>query len=147
MAGPLPPLRSRTRSGRGTLTVHRRATEGSRPAPPRSVRAAGRSAVRKIAGPRAGEVTFLPARETTIVKATDLGGVQVLKHEDLYMLTDGFGDIHPDSRGLGLYQGDTRILSCASLRINGSRPIVLRADTGANYRGVMQLTNPDQVSD
>jgi len=58
------------------------------------VRAAGRSAVRKIAGPRAGEVTFLPARETTIVKATDLGGVQVLKHEDLYMLTDGFGDIH-----------------------------------------------------
>jgi glycogen debranching enzyme len=111
------------------------------------VRAAGRSAVRKIAGQPGGQVTFLPARETTIVKATDLGGVQVLKHEDLYMLTDGFGDIHEDSRGLGLYQGDTRILSCASLRINGSRPIVLRADTGANYRATIQLTNPDQFPD
>jgi glycogen debranching enzyme len=96
---------------------------------------------------RGGQVSFLPPRDATIVKATDLGGVQVIKHEDLYMLTDGFGDIHPDSRGLGLYQGDTRILSCASLRINGSRPIVLRADTGANYRATIQLTNPDQFPD
>jgi glycogen debranching enzyme len=100
-----------------------------------------------MAGQKASRVSFLSPRETPIVKATDLGGVQVLKHEDLYMLTDGFGDIHPDSRGLGLYQGDTRILSCASLRINGSRPIVLRADTGANYRGTIQLTNPDQFPD
>jgi glycogen debranching enzyme len=92
-------------------------------------------------------VTFLPPGTTPIVRATDLGGVQVLKHDNLYLLSDGFGDIHPDSRGLGLYLGDTRILSCASLRINRSRPILLRADTGANYRGAMQLTNPDQVSD
>ena len=27
--------------------------------------------------------------------------VQVLKHGNLYLLTDPFGDIHPDSRGLG----------------------------------------------
>ena len=92
-------------------------------------------------------IAYLPARESPIIKATDLGGVQVLKHEDLYLLSDAFGDIHSDSRGLGLYAGDTRILSCATVRINGIRPIVLRADTGANYRGVMQLTNPDQVSD
>ena len=92
-------------------------------------------------------VSFIAPRNIEIVKATDLGGVMVLKHEDLYMLTDGFGDIHPDSRGLGLYDGDTRILSCASLRINGSRPIVLGADTGANYRGIIQLTNPDQFPD
>jgi glycogen debranching enzyme len=147
MAGAVPPLRSRTRSGRGTLTVHRRATDASRLAPARTLRTAGRSAARKKAEQTAGQVSFLSPRDAPIVKATDLGGVQVLKHEDLYMLTDGFGDIHPDSRGLGLYQGDTRILSCASLRINGARPIVLRADTGANYRGTIQLTNPDQFPD
>ena len=39
-----------------------------------------------------------------IEKATDLGSVQVLKHGNLYLLTDQFGDIHPDSRGLGLYR-------------------------------------------
>jgi glycogen debranching enzyme len=146
-AGPLPAVRWQAPSGRGTLTVHRRATEASRLAPARSKRSAGGSAVRKRAEQTAGHVSFLPPRDTPIVKATDLGGVLVLKHEDLYMLTDGFGDIHPDSRGLGLYQGDTRILSCASLRINGSRPIVLRADTSANYRAVIQLTNPDQFPD
>ena len=31
-----------------------------------------------------------------IVQATDLGSVQVLKHGNLYLLTDAFGDIHPD---------------------------------------------------
>ena len=51
--------------------------------------------------------------ERTIAHATDLGGVGVLKHGDLYLLTDLFGDIHPGTRGLGLYHGDTRVLSCA----------------------------------
>ena len=37
-----------------------------------------------------------------IEKATDLGNVQVLKHANLYLLTDQFGDIHADGRGLGL---------------------------------------------
>ena len=63
--------------------------------------------------------------------ATDLGGVGVLKHGNLYLLTDPFGDIHPDSRGLGLYDGDTRVLSCAVLRINGVRPTLLRAQSAA----------------
>ncbi len=62
-----------------------------------------------------------------IVKATDLGSVQVLKEGNLYLLTDAFGDIHADSRGLGLYDGDTRRLSCSVLRINGLRPVVLNA--------------------
>ncbi|MFI5225521.1 MAG: glycogen debranching N-terminal domain-containing protein [Candidatus Limnocylindrales bacterium] len=89
----------------------------------------------------------LPAHEPEIVHATDLGGVQVLKHGGLYLLTDGFGDIHPDTRGLGLYLGDTRIVSCLALRINGVRPVLLRADTGANYRGTIQLTNSDYSPD
>jgi glycogen debranching enzyme len=78
-----------------------------------------------------------------IVPATDLGGVGVLKHGNLYLLSDGFGDIHPDSRGLGLYDLDTRVLSCAVLRINGVRPTLLRGQTGANHSGAIQATTPE----
>src|SRR5438445_7733084 len=48
-------------------------------------------------------VAFVEPLAIPIQKATDLGSVQVLKHGNLYLLTDPFGDIHPDSRGLGLY--------------------------------------------
>ena len=51
-----------------------------------------------------------------IEKATDLGSVQVLKHGNMFLLTDQFGDIHSDSRGLGLYRNDTRLLSCSVIR-------------------------------
>ena len=87
-------------------------------------------------------VMFIEPREAQIEKATDLGSVQVLKHGNLFMLTDQFGDIHSDSRGLGLYRDDTRLLSCSVLRVGGARPVVLQGSTGANYRGVIQLTNP-----
>ncbi len=87
-------------------------------------------------------VRFLPVREMPIVRATDLGSVQVLKHANRYLLTDSFGDIHPDSRGLGLYQGDTRIVSCSVLRVGGIRPVLLQTSVGANYRGGIQMTNP-----
>ncbi|TMF39673.1 MAG: amylo-alpha-1,6-glucosidase [Chloroflexi bacterium] len=100
-------------------------------------------------GPRAirakstdGGVAFVEPRVVPIQKATDLGSVQVLKHGNLYLLTDPFGDIHPDSRGLGLYLSDTRLLSCCSLRVGGTRPVLLQGSMGANYRGSIQLTNP-----
>lgn len=85
----------------------------------------------------------LPAPHPTIVPATDLGGVGVLKHGNLYLLSDAFGDIHPDSRGLGLYDLDTRVLSCAVLRINGVRPTLLRAQSAASHISTIQLTNPE----
>jgi glycogen debranching enzyme len=87
-------------------------------------------------------VRFMPPRAVPIVKATDLGSVQVLKHGNRYLLTDSFGDIHPDSRGLGLYHGDTRVLACSVLRVGGSRPVLLQTSVGSNYRGGIQLTNP-----
>jgi glycogen debranching enzyme len=87
--------------------------------------------------------TSLPPPHPAIVPATDLGGVGVLKHGNLYLLTDPFGDIHPDSRGLGLYDLDTRVLSCAVLRINGVRPTLLRAQSAANHISTIQLTNPE----
>ena len=89
-----------------------------------------------------GGVAFVEPRVVPIAKATDLGSVQVLKHGNLYLLTDPFGDIRPDSRGLGLYLSDTRLLSCCSLRIGGTRPVLLQGSMGANYRGSIQLTNP-----
>ncbi len=90
----------------------------------------------------ADSVVFIEPRLIPIEKATDLGSVQVLKHGNLFLLTDQFGDIHSDSRGLGLYRDDTRLLSCSVLRVSGERPVVLQGSTGANYRGVIQLTNP-----
>ena len=78
-----------------------------------------------------------------VVRATDLTGVHVLKHDNLFMLADSHGDIQLDGRGLGLYAGDTRVLSTFDLRLNGIRPVVLRAGPAASYRGTIQLTNPD----
>ena len=104
---------------------------------------AGREAT-EAAGPgESGEgVRFFEPRVDPIEKATDLGSVQVLKHGNMFLLTDQFGDIHADSRGLGLYRNDTRLLSCSVLRVGGARPVVLQGSTGANFRGVIQLTNP-----
>ena len=92
--------------------------------------------------PEPADVRFLPARVAPIVKATDLGSVQVLKHGNRYLLTDNFGDILADSRGLGLYRGDTRVLSCSILSVGGGRPVLLQASVGGNYRGGIQMTNP-----
>jgi glycogen debranching enzyme len=89
-----------------------------------------------------GGVSFVEPRVVPIEKATDLGSVQVLKHGNLYLLTDPFGDIHPDSRGLGLYHSDSRLISCLALRVGGIRPVLLQGSMGANYRGSIQLTNP-----
>jgi glycogen debranching enzyme len=82
-----------------------------------------------------------------IVVATDLGSVMVLKHANLYLLSDQFGDVHADSRGLGLYDEDTRILSCGVLRVNGRRPSLLQSSTGGNFRSSIQMTNPDPLRD
>src|SRR4051812_48730077 len=87
--------------------------------------------------------TFLPPPTPTIVPATDLGGVGVLKHGNLYLLSDAFGDIHPDSRGLGLYDLDTRVLSCAVLRVNGVRPTLLAGQVASNHISSIQLANPE----
>jgi glycogen debranching enzyme len=78
-----------------------------------------------------------------VVHATDLGGVAVLKQGDLYLLTDPFGDVHRDSRGLGLYRSDTRILACSVVHVDGARPTLLRGDVDENFRSTIQLTNAE----
>jgi glycogen debranching enzyme len=108
----------------------------------KAVRAAAGAGDGASAGEAIDGVRFIDARATPIEKATDLGSVQVLKHGNLFLLTDQFGDIHSDSRGLGLYRDDMRLLSCSVIRVGGARPVMLQGSTGANYRGVIQLTNP-----
>jgi len=107
----------------------------------RAATAAATAASAAGPGPSGG-IQFFDPHVGPIEKATDLGSVQVLKHGNMFLLTDQFGDIHSDSRGLGLYRDDTRLLSCSVLRVGGARPVVLQGSTGANYRGVIQLTNP-----
>ena len=111
------------------------------PAPGRAERPAV-APRRKAVATKPATTEFVEPRVIPIQKATDLGSVQVLKHGNVYLLTDPFGDIHPDSRGLGLYQSDTRLLSCCALRVGGIRPVLLQGSMGANYRGSIQLTNP-----
>jgi glycogen debranching enzyme len=78
-----------------------------------------------------------------IARATDLTGVNILKHENLFMLSNAHGDIRPDGRGLGLYDSDTRVLSRYDLLLNGVHPVVLRGGPAASFEGTIQQTNPD----
>ena len=92
--------------------------------------------------PRAG-TRMIPAPTPTILPATDLGRVEIAKHGNLYLLTDGQGDILNDGRGLGLYDLDTRILSTSILRLNGERLTLLRGPHASDGADTIQLTNPE----
>ena len=85
--------------------------------------------------------------QPVIIRATDLTGVHVLKHENLFMLTNAHGDIRPDGRGLGLYHNDTRVLSTYDMLLNAIHPVVLRAGPAASFEATTQLTNPDLFAD
>ena len=78
-----------------------------------------------------------------IVAATDLGGSTVLKRGGVFLLTDERGDVVPDPRGLGMYVGDTRMLSRMTLLVGGRPPTVLRTDPGGADRGTIVMANPD----
>src|SRR4051794_14775625 len=91
-----------------------------------------------------GEAFDAPVHaDSAIPRATDITGVLVLKHDRRFVLTDAYGDLQRDGRGLGLYLGDTRMLSTYELRLNGQRPVVLRTGAGAGFASTIQLTNPD----
>jgi glycogen debranching enzyme len=89
----------------------------------------------------------LSPRPRAIVKAVDLGSTAVLRHGALTLVADPFGDVHPDERGLGLYLGDTRVLSTLALLVDDRRPTLLEPDQGGFDRGVVQLTNPELRND
>src|SRR3954449_5823416 len=92
--------------------------------------------------PSAG-TRMIPAPSPTILPATDLGRVEIAKHGNLYLLTDGQGDILNDGRGLSLYDLDTRILSTSILRLNGERLTLLRGPHASDGADTIQVTNPE----
>jgi glycogen debranching enzyme len=98
------------------------------------------------AGDGAG-VRRVPARPRPVIRATELGSVAVLKAGSLVLVADPRGDVVPDRRGLGLYDGDTRVLSTLALLVEDRSPTLLRADPGGAAAGVIQLTNPDLAAD
>ena len=70
---------------------------------------------------------------------------RVLKHNDMFVLFDRFGDIQPIGLGEeGLYSGDTRFLSQLELHIEGQRPMYLNS-TVKDDNGLLtvELMNPD----
>lgn len=90
----------------------------------------------------ATRTSFIEPGPAAIVRATDLATVEVLKLGNLYLLTDPLGDIASDPRGLGLYDGDTRILSCAELRFDGRAPVLLQGSRAGTFQGTVRMTNP-----
>jgi glycogen debranching enzyme len=77
-------------------------------------------------------------------EATDLAGAHLLKHGNVFMLSDDAGDVVRRRNGLGLYDGDTRMLSTYVLRFNDGRPGVLLAAPRASAQATIWLTNPDR---
>jgi glycogen debranching enzyme len=103
-----------------------------------------RAAATSAAGIRS---VTIPRRPREIIRATELGAASVLKEGPLFLISDAFGNIAPDRRGLGLYLGDTRTLSTAVLLIEGLTPTLLRPDPGGAARGTVQLSNPNLPDD
>lgn len=79
----------------------------------------------------------VPHRPPPVVVAADIGGAAVLKNGRRFLLSDDLGDVHPDARGLGLYLGDTRVLSRLELRLDGRAPMLLAPDEGSAAAGVI----------
>ncbi len=95
----------------------------------------------------AGRPRTLPPNPRRVIKATDLGSTAILRLGALTLVADPFGDVRPDTRGLGLYLGDTRVLSTLAILVDGRRPTLLESDVGGRDRGVIQMTNPELRND
>src|ERR1700719_2719795 len=59
-----------------------------------------------------------------------------------FMLSDGLGDIEPGTRH-GLFEGDTRFLSCLRFTVNGLRPAELGGGPLTAGRARVYGTNPE----
>ena len=75
----------------------------------------------------------------TIVRASDPDVANVLRHGRLMLLSEPGGNVVPGDRGLGLYEGDTRVCSCLALRIPGVALRVARPDPGGAASGTVTL--------
>jgi glycogen debranching enzyme len=85
----------------------------------------------------------LPHRPPPIVAATDRRAGAVLCHGTTFLVSDELGDVRPDRGGLGLWHGDTRLLSCLQLRVDGRRPRLLAAGEGTATSDTIVLVADD----
>jgi glycogen debranching enzyme len=75
---------------------------------------------------------------------TAVEGALVLKHDRLFLLVDGHGDVAPPGRcGLGLFPDDTRILSEYALKVAGGPPSQLGAQIPQVFRAQIDLAVTD----
>lgn len=70
----------------------------------------------------------------------------VVKHGDLFLLTDPKGDIQPGSEK-GLYTHDTRVLDRYCLTFNGGPLALLHSSCEQDYLSTVYLTNTEEVND
>uniref|UniRef100_UPI003703B155 glycogen debranching N-terminal domain-containing protein n=1 Tax=Cohnella sp. TaxID=1883426 RepID=UPI003703B155 len=66
---------------------------------------------------------------------------RVIKHNDLFLMTDIRGDVPGNDAQDGLYMKDTRFLSRMELTLNGKRPLLLSSAADENYVARIRLTN------
>lgn len=72
------------------------------------------------------------------------GGTHTLKHGDLFVIVDRFGDIHPASLEQGLYYSGTRFVSRLRLKLDRQRPLLLSSSVAEdNLLLQVDTTNPD----
>lgn len=80
--------------------------------------------------------------------AQDIRDTIIIKDGDAFLLTDLEGNIPLDNpNGLGLYLGDTRMLSTFELSISGLVPTILLSEVRAHFLSSQVLTNPNLTSD
>ena len=72
--------------------------------------------------------------------------VLTLKHDRLFLLVDGHGNISPPGQcGLGLFYDDTRILSHYALRFTGGDPVLLSAQLTSPYHALVDFAVNDRT--
>jgi glycogen debranching enzyme len=73
---------------------------------------------------------------------------QVLKHDDLFILTGADGNVTPDpDRILGLFHDDTRFLSRYVLTVENLEMVQLSSRVTPQFVGIVRQTNKEKVED
>jgi glycogen debranching enzyme len=72
---------------------------------------------------------------------------RVIKHNDVFLMTDHHGDIPGNGSQSGLYMKDTRFLSKMELTLNDKRPLLLSSSADENYVARIRMTNEHEETE
>lgn len=79
-----------------------------------------------------------------MLESTETFGRQIrtIKHNQLFLVDDPRGNIpHGNTSGFGLYQMDTRFLSCLEILLNQTQPVTLLSSTETGHLSTIVFTN------